>query len=871
MSSPPSVGAPLHRLLERQLRRCGLTPDAPPTSPEAWRELLTRIGRAYTESDEDRYLVERAMEVSSAELRALNAELQRSERVLAAERDRLSAIMGSLGDGLIAFDRGGGCLLANRAACDALDRSAQDLVGTELAPLLDVRGGRAAPGRSLVDLVAAPAALTAPYHDDDASFRRRDGTRLPVAYTLTPVLDGDAVVGTVLVFRDTTERKLLAEAVSEHRQLRSIIANAPVAIAMLDTELRYVTCSRRWRTDFGIGDVELVGHALPETFPDAPPQWHDAFARCLQGELVVRPEDVFNRADRSRVHLRWAMHPWQRSDGAIGGIVIVGDRIDELVRAREAALEAARVKSEFLATMSHEIRTPMNGVIGMSSLLMDTALDHEQREFVGAIQHSAENLLTILNDILDFSKIEAGKLSIEDAEFDPRQTLDAVLELVAESAHKKGLELVGHCDGNVPAALRGDSLRLRQVLLNLVANAIKFTASGEVIVTTRVDALQGDSATLVFEVRDTGIGMTKEVLGRLFQPFSQGDGSTTRRFGGTGLGLAICRRIVELMGGVIEAHSQPGAGSTFRFALRFPRAGDAAPAVTTPTAVLAGLRVLVVDDNATNRRILELKTKAWGMRPVTAENGPTALVRLRDAVRSGAPFDVAVLDHCMPGMDGVELAAAIRSDPLVAGTPMILLSSLHRRNLAETARAVGIACCLTKPVTDGRLLACLAELRAGRHAPPAAPVATAAAEVPNSEPEPGTPPSRPTRARILVVEDNAVNQRVAREILAKAGFDVLVRANGREALDALEATHFDLVLMDCQMPDVDGFAATRAFRAREALATGHLPIIALTASAMASDRDASLAAGMDDYLAKPFRPPELLAAVERWLDPHGSA
>ncbi|HTE06889.1 MAG TPA: response regulator, partial [Planctomycetota bacterium] len=822
-------------------------------------------------------LQQRGAEISSAEMQLLNRNLRASEANLQAERDRLAAIMASLGDGLFALTLDGRCTMFNPEATRLLGWAEEDLLGMDVLGMLEDGLSSEQPLRDKLADFAAHGA-SAPLRQEDGAFRRKDGELLPVACTLTPVTSNGATTGAVLVFRDITERKRLHEAVQrEHNQLRSIITSAPVAIAMCDRDMRYVTHSHKWASDYGVAGQTLVGRTHYEVFPDIPERWRAIHRRCLAGEMLVQPEDVFEREDGSAMHLRWAVHPWHQPDGTVGGLVMVTDRIDDLVRAREAALETARAKSNFLATMSHEIRTPMNGVIGMNALLLDTTLDAEQREYAESIRVSADNLLAIINDILDFSKIEAGRMDLEVVPLDPRQVVESVLELLAEGAQRKGIELASMAYQDVPAVVSGDPVRLRQVLVNLVGNALKFTESGEVIVTVRLQARTDGDVSLLFEVRDTGIGMSPEVQARLFQSFSQGDGSTTRRYGGTGLGLAICRRLVELMGGEIRVESRPGHGSRFTFGITFQRAAESDVPVG-PQATLGGLSVLVVDDNATNRRILEMRTRCWGMTPALADGGIAALELLRERAAAGQPFDVAILDMCMPGMDGLTLAVAIRADPLIAGTPMIMLSSMMLHDQARTAREAGFSASLTKPAGEAKLFRCLSEVcgratapasvplldrPAAQHARPASGTRAASA-APAAAPSPARVPRKP--GRVLLVEDNLINQRIARQLLEKDGYEVAVAANGREALEALAQGEFRLVLMDCQMPEMDGFEATREMRQRETGTGRRVPVIALTAGAMSGDRETCLQAGMDDYITKPFHAADLLPVVARWFE-----
>ena len=663
--------------------------------------------------------------------------------------------------------------------------------------------------------------------------------------------------------RDITQRKA-AEAAREtsERQTRQVIETAHDAFVSIDSGGLIVDWNPQAEATFGWSHEEAVGRDLAATI--VPEAHRGAHRRGIEHFLATGEGPVLGkRLELTALHrdghefaVELTISALETEDGYTFNAFLrdITERKrfqEELVSAHDKALEASRQKSEFLANMSHEIRTPMNGVVGMTELLLETELTPEQEQYAEMARTSSEALVAVVNDILDLSKIESGKLELDCSDFRPGELVEDVCELLAPSALAKGLEFSTFVEHGLPAVVKGDEIRVRQVLMNLVSNAVKFTSEGEVNVRALPQDEEG-TARVCFEVKDTGIGIDPEHIDRLFESFAQADTSTTRRFGGTGLGLAITRQLAEMMGGEISVTSEPGMGSTFRATLPVKHSSMAAEEVGAfePRPDLESVRVIVVDDNPTNRFIFEHHTTAWGMEVVTAADGREGLTLMRAAAGRGEPFEVALVDMRMPGLNGIELAREVRADPALIRTHLVLLSSSFEDRHA--ARAAGIDVQLPKPVRRQKLFnALVATARPDR-----APKRAASAQAPSSE--------GGRRPVVLVAEDNEINQTLATRMLEKRGIEVRLAANGREAVDAVASDRFDLVLMDCQMPELDGYAATREIRRAEG-DERHTPIVAMTAHSMRGDRDRCLAVGMDDYLSKPLDTRAFDLALSRWV------
>jgi two-component system sensor histidine kinase/response regulator len=675
----------------------------------------------------------------------------------------------------------------------------------------------------------------------------------------------------IYMHRHWSRSRVLQETANESELpiLRAVIDGLPDLIYIKDTQSRFLLANpaqRKFVT--GKSDTEVIGHTDFSFFSHetATAFLNDEQAIIRTGEPVVSQAERMKDFDGNDVWILTTKVPFRDKDGKVAGIIGIGRNVTtqkqveaEMIQSRMQAEAANRAKSEFLANMSHEIRTPLNGVIGMTELALDTELTEEQREYLETVRLSASTLLNVINDILDFSKIEAGKIDIEMVDFDLRECVETTLKTLAHLAEEKGLELLCDIAHEAPSVVRGDSTRLGQMLLNLVGNAIKFTAEGQVAVKVDVEPQVGEDLVLHFTVSDTGIGVPKEKQKAIFDSFTQADASTTREFGGTGLGLTITSRLAAMMGGKIWVESEFGRGSDFHFTVSVGAGNLLVPHTESNLSygLLLRARVLVVDDNQTNRFILDRMLTRWGMRPDSVESGEAALGQLMSAFESGDPYLLVLTDKEMPKMDGFRLIEQIRGRVEISAANVIMMSSgVHRGDMAR-CKELGFSAYLTKPVRQSELQDAIAHAldRRERHigSKPAAPL------------DDRRTAQKATALHVLLAEDNMVNQRLATRLLEKRGHLVTVANNGQEAINLLENTSYDLVLMDVQMPHVDGLEATRMIRKREQENGMHQQIVALTAHAIKGDQERCEEAGMDGYLAKPIRPEELDALLQRYI------
>ncbi len=820
-----------------------------------------------------------------ATLREMEAEIEaRVERRtvgLRAAYERLDNIINAAKlTSIVAVDLQGIITVFNSGAERMLGYSASEMVGKETPVIFHLASELQERAQSLSEHFGRPVegvdifvglARKGEYEEREWTYVRKDGGRLIVSIVVTAVQDAKGkITGYLGVAQDITQRK---QAESNLLLLTERLSLATDVAALGVWEWDVANSAMAWDATMD----QIYGFSLATTnpykqwsssvYPDDLPAAEGALKKVMDTKGRASVEFRIIRPDGAMRHLAAAEGVVLDENGNVSRVI--GINIDitdrkqaetDLQRAKEGAEAANRAKSEFLANMSHEIRTPMNGIMGMTDLVLDSELNEEQREYLATVKTSADSLLTVINDILDFSKIEAGKIDIESLDFSLHDTLETTLKTLALRAHEKGLELVCEIAPEVPEAVRGDASRLRQVIVNLLGNAIKFTQEGEVALKVQLESKEKDDCLLHFMVSDTGIGIPNEKLKLIFDPFSQADSSTTRHYGGTGLGLTISTRLIEKMGGIVWVESEVGRGTQFHFTIRLGVTQGEGIVIGTiaPPEILRGVKVLIVDDNRTNRRILEGMLKRWDMTSTSVPSGEEALMQLSAAWGAKEPFGLILMDMHMPQMDGFGLVERIRERPELSTATIMMLTSAGHRGDGERCKELGVSAYLLKPIRQSELREAIGRVLGAREQTGAIPLVTRYSLADAREPG--------ASLQILVAEDNAVNQLLVRRMLEKRGHRVVVVNNGREALAATEEGNYDLVLMDVQMPEMDGIEATLAIREKEKRRDdgSYQAIVALTAHAMKGDEERCKAAGMDDYLTKPIRPQELGNLLERY-------
>ena len=791
-----------------------------------------------------------------------------AEQALVREKELAQQYLDIAGVIILVLDTDQNISLINKKGCSVLGRSAAELIGKNWFDI-SLQQSHARQSRNYFSAMLAGAREPKPYFE--APILTKAGEERLIAWNNTVIRDeSGAILCTLSSGEDITERRLAEEALRESElKFRALSDSAADAILMMDCGGAITLWNKAAEKIFGWRAKEVLGCDLHNLL--APRQYHDRYLQAMplfretgRGNAVGKTME-FESNNRSGgkipVELALSAVNLKGSWYAVGILRDISLRKQTELALREAMLaaEAANAaKSQFMANMSHEIRTPMNGVMGMTELLLATALTSEQQEYAEAVRGSADSLLTIVNDILDFSKIEAGKMELENINFDLRGMLESLADMLAFRAHEKGLEYVWMAHPEVPALVKGDPGRLRQVLTNLVGNAVKFTQTGTVSLVVTREHEDSDTVRLRFEVTDTGIGISPEKLDSLFQPFVQADASTTRKYGGTGLGLSICRQLVTLMDGAIDVTSRPAEGSTFWFTvLLHKQPGWTAAQGPLPMADIRGRRILIVDDNAINRQVVANYLRGWNCRFEETAGAEAALERLHAAAAGADPFTIAILDMQMPGMDGEALGRVIKQDMALRDCALVMMTSAGKRGDAGRLKEIGFAGYLPKPVKQSHLYGCLAAVLGLQQHTAGSP------EQKQLVTKHLLDESRRSTTRILIAEDNMTNQKVAVGILKNFGYRADTVANGLEALRRIEQNAYDLIFMDVQMPEMDGLEATRAIRGMK---NGKdIPIIAMTAGALRQDRDACISAGMNDYIAKPIQPLEIGEKISRWL------